>query len=318
MCSHDRPDLLAIQTLGLEFPNPLVLASGILGTEAALLHRIARAGAGAVTSKSCGPLPRAGHPNPTVLDWGPGLINAVGLANPGVEAEVQVLREAKPLLAPLGVPLIASIYGHTVDEFAQVARRISDAQPDLIEVNISCPNVQAEFGRPFALDAASASAVTRAVKGETTIPITVKLSPNTPDLVPIARAVVEAGADALTAINTVGPGMVIDLESGQPILANRVGGVSGPAIRPIAVRCVYELARAVDVPILGTGGVSSGRDALEMIAAGATLVGVGSAVYGRGPEAFAEIREEMFDWLILHNVGSLYEWRGRAHAALWA
>ena len=156
--------------------------------------------------------------------------------------------------------------------------------------------------------------MTRAVKGATPIPITVKLSPNTPDLVPIAQAVVEAGADALTAINTLGPGMVIDLESGQPILANRVGGLSGPAIRPIAVRCVYELARAVDVPIIGTGGVSSGRDALEMIAAGATLVGVGSAVYGRGPEIFAEICKEMLEWLESHKMYSLHELRGCAHA----
>jgi dihydroorotate dehydrogenase (NAD+) catalytic subunit len=306
---------LSITFCRIRFPNPLVLASGILGTEANLMHRVARCGAGGITSKSCGPLPRAGHPNPTVLDWGPGLINAVGLANPGVEAEVEILRETKERLAPLGVPLIASIYGHTVDEFAQVAHRAGDAQPDLIEVNISCPNVQAEFGRPFALDARAASAVTRAVKDATAVPITVKLSPNTPDLVPIARAVVKAGADALTAVNTVGPGMVIDLESGQPILANRVGGVSGPAIRPIAVRCVYELAAAAEVPIIGTGGVSSGRDALEMIAAGATLVGVGSAVYGRGPEVFAQIRNEMLDWLVSHRVNSLHELRGRAYAA---
>jgi dihydroorotate dehydrogenase (NAD+) catalytic subunit len=306
---------LRVHTLGLTFPNPLVLASGILGTEAALMERLARAGAGGITSKSCGPLPRAGHPNPTVLDWGSGLINAVGLANPGVEAEVEILRETVARLAPLGVPLIASIFGHTVDEFARVARRISDAQPALIEVNISCPNVQAEFGRPFALDADAAAAVTRAVKRATKIPITVKLSPNTPDLVPIAQAVVAAGADALTAINTLGPGLVIDLESGQPILANRVGGISGPAIHPIALRCVYELAQAVEVPIIGTGGVSSGRDALAMIAAGATLVGVGSAVYGRGPEVFAQIHDEMLDWLIAHEVDSLHELKGRAFAS---
>ena len=306
---------LATETLGLTFRNPLVLASGILGTAPALMQRVARAGAGGVTAKSCGPQPRAGHPNPTVLDWGPGLINAVGLANPGVEAEVGILRETKALLAPLGVPLIASIFGHTVDEFARVAQRVSAGQPDLIEVNISCPNVQAEFGRPFALDADAAAAVTQAVKDVTSIPITVKLSPNTPDLVPIALSVVEAGADALTAINTVGPGMVIDLESGQPILANRVGGLSGPAIRPIAVRCVYELAAAVDVPIIGTGGVSSGRDALEFIAAGATLVGVGSAVYERGPEVFCRIRDEMIAWMAAHGIDSLHEWRDCAHAA---
>jgi dihydroorotate dehydrogenase (NAD+) catalytic subunit len=163
------------------------------------------------------------------------------------------------------------------------------------------------------LDAQTAAHVTRATKEATDIPITVKLSPNTPDLVAIAQAVVEAGANALTAINTLGPGMVIDLDSGQPVLANRVGGVSGPAIRPIAVRCVYDLYRAVEAPIIGTGGVISGRDALEMILAGATLVGVGSAVYWRGLEAFSSIRDEMRNWMSAHQVRSLSEIRGRAH-----
>ncbi len=294
----------------IAFPNPLVLASGILGTTAPLLARVARCGAGGVTSKSCGPQPRQGHPNPTVLDWGPGLINAVGLANPGVDAEIAILKDAKERLSKISVPLIASIFAHTVDEFAGVASKINAAQPDLIEVNISCPNVAAEFGRPFALDARSAADVTRAVKAVTARPITVKLSPNTPDLVAIAQAVVAAGADALTAINTLGPGMLIDLESGQPILANRVGGVSGAAIRPIAVRCVYDLARAVDVPIIGTGGVSSGRDALEMIMAGATLVGVGSAVREHGAQVFDLIQQDMLAWLVAHGIDSLDEIRG--------
>lgn len=299
----------------LTFANPLVLASGILGTEAALMERVARCGAGGITAKSCGPQPRAGHSNPTVLDWGPGLINAVGLANPGAEAETAVLREARERLQTLGVPLIASIFADTVEGFAAVARTIATAEPDLIEVNVSCPNVAAEFGRSFALDCSSAAAVTRAVRGATAIPITVKLSPNTPDLTTIARAVVEAGADALTAINTLGPGMVIDLESGQPILSNRVGGLSGPAIRPIAIRCVYELAAALPVPIIGTGGVSSGLDALEMIMAGATLVGIGSAVYGRGPGVFDEIRREMETWLEAHQITDLGQIRRKAHAA---
>ena len=305
---------VAVSALNLTFPNPLVLASGVLGTEAALMERVARCGAGAITCKSAGPEPRAGHPNPTVLDWGAGLINAVGLANPGAAAETLILQEAKARLAPLGVPLIASIFADTVEGFAQVARDISVAAPDVIEVNISCPNVAAEFGRPFALEPSSAAAVTRAVRAATAIPISVKLSPNTPDLVAVARAIVEAGADALTAINTLGPGMVIDLESGQPILANRVGGLSGPAIRPIAVRCVYDLARAVDVPIIGTGGVCSGRDAIEMVMAGATLVGVGSAVYGRGPEVFRDIRRQMESWMLEHGVDSLDEIRGCAYA----
>ncbi|MBN1580770.1 MAG: dihydroorotate dehydrogenase [Anaerolineae bacterium] len=308
-----NPDL-STDFCGIHFSNPLVLASGILGTEAALMERVARCGAGGITSKSCGPEPRQGHPNPTVLDWGPGLINAVGLANPGVKMEITILKDTRSRLAPLGVPLVASIFAHTVESFAEVAAQINTAQPDLIEVNISCPNVAAEFGRPFALDPSSAAEVTRVCKSVTEIPITVKLSPNTPDLVAIARAVAAAGADALTAINTVGPGMIIDLESGRPILANRVGGVSGPAIRPIAVRCVYDLARALDVPIIGTGGVTSGHDALEMIMAGATLVGIGSAVYARGPACFAEIRTEMIAWMNAHSVSSLDEIRGQAHA----
>ncbi len=305
---------LSVSFVNLSFPSPLILASGILGTEAALMERVARCGAGGITTKSCGLTPRVGHPNPTVLDWGVGLINAVGLANPGVEAEVKVLCEARARLRPLGVRLIASIFAETEDGFGEVAARVAAADPDLIEVNISCPNVAAEFGRPFALDPDSAARVTRAVKKATRIPISVKLSPNTPDLVEVARAVVSAGADALTAINTLGPGMVIDLESGRPILANRVGGISGPAIRPIAVRCVYDLARAVDVPIIGVGGVVCGCDALEMIMAGATLVGVGSAVYWRGPEVFSAIRREMEVWMSEHRVGRLEEIRGRAHA----
>ncbi|MBN1641670.1 MAG: dihydroorotate dehydrogenase [Anaerolineae bacterium] len=304
---------MRVSACGLTFPNPLVLASGILGTEAALMARVARCGAGGITSKSCGPQPRAGHPNPTVLDWGAGLINAVGLANPGAAAETAILRQAKAYLHPLGVPLIASIFAETVEGFGEVAALVSKAPPDMIEVNISCPNVAAEFGRPFALDAQSAAQVTRAVRQATAIPISVKLSPNTPDLVAIGRAVVAAGADALTAINTVGPGMAIDLECGRPILANRAGGLSGPAIRPIAVRCVYDLARAVRVPIIGTGGVNSGRDAIEMIMAGATLVGVGSAVCEEGPEVFRRIAREMTGWLVEHGVASLDEIRGCAH-----
>jgi len=304
---------LSVDLCGIRLPNPLVLASGILGTSAPLLERVARCGAGAVTTKSCGPAPRAGHPNPTVIDWGGGLINAVGLPNPGVEAEVEIIATAIEQLAPLGVPLIASIFAETVAGFAAVAERISTANPDLIEVNISCPNVTAEFGRPFALDPASAAQVTAAVRAATTLPIIVKLSPNVTDIVAIARAVEDAGADAIAAINTLGPGMVIDVESGRPILANRVGGVSGPAIRPIAVRCVYDICAAVSVPVVGIGGVTCGRDAVEMLMAGATAVGVGSAVYQGGPEVFGHIRDELAGWMQAHDYASLSEFRGIAH-----
>ncbi|MFB0546409.1 MAG: dihydroorotate dehydrogenase, partial [Anaerolineae bacterium] len=252
------PPDLSIELCGVRLPNPLILAAGILGTSAELLERVARNGAGAVTSKSCGPRPRKGHPNPTVLDWGHGLINAVGLANPGVEEEVVILAAARRRLDPLGVPLIASIFAETVESFAAVARRVSEAEPHFIEVNISCPNVAAEFGRPFAAAPESAAEVTSAVKGATHLPVIVKLSPNVTDILAIARAVEEAGADAIAAINTVGPGMVIDIHCGKPILTNRVGGLSGPAIKPIAVRCVYEICQSVKVPVIGIGGVTHG------------------------------------------------------------
>jgi len=308
------PDL-CVSLCGVRLSNPLVLASGILGTSAELLHRVARCGAGAVTSKSCGPTPREGHPNPTVLDWGHGLINAVGLSNPGADEEVPILRDAKARLIPLGVPLIASIFAETVEGFAEVARKVAEAKPDFIEVNISCPNVEAEFGRPFAADPRDAAAVTAAVRRAVSLPVIVKLSPNVADIAAIARAVEAEGADAIAAINSLGPGMVIDLDSGRPILANRAGGVSGPAIRPIAVRCVYDISRAVRIPVIGIGGVTGGRDAAEMIMAGATAVGVGTAVYYRGPEVFGHIRDELAAFMGTHGYSSVLQMRGVAHGA---
>jgi dihydroorotate dehydrogenase (NAD+) catalytic subunit len=319
MGAHPQPGL-TVALCGVQLPNPLILASGILGTEAELLARVARAGAGAVTAKSCGPQPRAGHPNPTVLAWEHGLINAVGLANPGVEAEVEELARTKALLGPLGVNqppgpgLIASLFADTVENFGRVAARVADAEPDLIEVNISCPNVHDEFGTPFAADAGAAAEVTAAVKEAVAdrVPVLVKLSPNVADIATIARAVEAAGADGISAINTL-TGMVIDVHARRPILANRTGGLSGPAIRPLAVRCVYEIYQAVDVPIVGMGGVGHGRDAVEMIMAGATAVGVGTAVYERGPEAFANIGDEMAALMAELGYECVDEMRGAAH-----
>jgi len=306
---------LSIDIAGSRFPNPFILASGIWGTSAELLLRAAHAGAGGVTTKSCGPAPRPGHPNPTLLDWGHGLINAMGLPNPGVEAEIGILREAKARLGPLGVPLIASIFADTVENFSWVAERVTQARPDLIEVNISCPNVMDELGLPFAASIEGAAAVTKAVKNATDIPISLKLAPNVPHIGLIAQAVVEAGAEAITAINTM-PGMIIDAPSGQPILANRAGGISGPALKPIALRCVYEIARCVPVPIIGTGGVLTGTDAAEMLMAGATAIGIGSALYYRGDEAFLAIRQELLEFMSTYGYASVAELSGLAHREL--
>ena len=236
----------------------------------------------------------------------------MGLPNPGVEEEVALLREARRLLDPLEVPLIASIAADTVEDFGRAAAIVSDARPALIEVNISCPNVESS-GEMFASSAEAAAAVTRQVKAATQVPCLVKLSPNVPDIAAVARAVEEAGAAGITAINTM-PGMLIDAESGAPVLANSSGGVSGAALKPIALRCVFEIAAAVTVPIVGTGGVLTGTDAVEMLSAGAAAVGVGSVIVQRGPRAIALVLEELHQWLQDHELAGLDAVRGRAHA----
>ncbi len=263
-----------------------------------------------MTAKTCTPKPRRGHRNPSAVDWGNGLINAMGLPNPGLEEEIGLLREAARQLAPLGVPLIASISADTPEGFAQAAGLLGGTGVALIELNISCPNVQSDHGEMFASSAKAAAEVTRRVKAAATIPLIVKLSPNVPDIASIARAVVAEGADAINAINTM-PGMLVDAETGVPVLANGTGGISGAALKPIALRCVHEIAGAVSVPLIGTGGVLTGIDAVEMISAGATAVGVGTAILNRGPEAFALIRDELLQWLAAHGSIGLQDIRGR-------
>jgi dihydroorotate dehydrogenase (NAD+) catalytic subunit len=305
---------LSTTLCGIRMPNPTVLASGILGLSHEVMARVARGGAGAITTKSCSITPRAGHHNPTILDWGYGLINAVGLSNPGVEVMVEEICAAKALLAPLEVPLIASIFADTIYDFGTAARFISEAEPDLIEVNISCPNVDAQYLQMFAADPYVAAQVTHRVKLNTDIPVLVKLSPNVTDVVGIAKAVVEAGADGITAINSLGPGIILDIETCRPVLAHGTGGVSGPAMRPIAVRCVRDICRAVDVPVLAVGGVTTGRDVIEMILVGATAVGIGSAVAHRGIEVFSEVCDEMEAYMGRHGYTNLAELRGKALA----
>lgn len=302
---------LTVHFLGMALPNPLVLASGILGTSPALLERCAREGAGAVTSKSAGPQARTGHPNPVAVAWPGGVLNAIGLTNPGAQAEVPLLRETRARLSALGVPLFASIFAPTAESFGETARQIAEAEPDLIEVNISCPNVASEFGTPFSANPESAAEATRAVRRAVSLPISVKLAPNVPDIARIAQAVAAEGADAITAVNTM-PAMLIDAHAAKPILSNRTGGLSGPALKPIALRCVSEIAQAVQLPIIGTGGVSSGEDAAEMLMAGATLVGVGSAVWQEGPAAFARIAAQLASFMDAEGYSSLTELIGKA------
>ncbi len=308
-----EPDL-SVTLCGARLPNPTVLASGILGLSQEILGRLARSGCGAVTTKSCSLQPRTGYHNPVIVDWGYGLINAVGLSNPGVEVMAEEIRLARQRLAPLGAPIIASIFANTIYDFGVVARYISEAQPDLIEVNISCPNLDARFEQMFATSPYVAAQVTRRVKENTKIPVIVKLSPNVEDIAKVAREVEAAGADAINAINSLGPGLLLDIETGQPVLANRWGGVSGPAIRPIAVKCVRDVCKAVKIPVIGTGGVTDARDAVEMILVGATAVGIGSAVNYRGMGVFGEVAAGVAEYMRRHGYARLQDFRGKALA----
>ena len=296
---------------GVKLKNPLILASGLLGTSPTLMERVARSGAGAITAKSCGPEPRAGHPNPIALEWRGGIINAVGLTNPGIMEEIRVLQETKERLSDMQIPLIASIFAPTVDEFGRMAALVSRAEPDLIEVNISCPNVGDEFGTPFAGSPESSAAVTAVVKQNTSIPCAIKLSPNVPNIARIALAAQDAGADLITAINTV-PGMLIDARAARPVLSNRVGGLSGWSIKPVALRCVAEISRAVMIPIIGLGGVTTGEDAAEMIMAGASAVGIGSAVWPRDVNVFELVAQELQDFMRQEGYPDLESMRGAA------
>ena len=300
--------------LNLEFKNPIVLASGIVGLTASSLKRAVDNGCGAVTVKSISQEPRTGHPNPTMFGTDHYFMNAVGLSNAGIAESASELAKFKEIC---DAPLIGSIFAGTADEFARLSAEIAASPIDMLELDLSCPNVGNEFGDPFAYSTKAIEAITRGSKQsiEKTgkqIPLSVKLSPNAWNIGDLAKAAEAAGADAITAVNTVS-GLMIDVRARMPILHNKYGGVSGPALFPIALKCVYDCYKAVNIPIIGTGGITTGEDALAMIMAGATLVGVGSAVYYRGQTAFAEIAEEMKIIMREEHITSLEEIRGCAH-----
>lgn len=289
--------------------NPTILASGIVGVSGSALVFAAKNGAGAVVSKSIGPKEREGHSNPILVEFEGGFLNAVGLPNSGVENTVD---EIKFAISNSPSPVIASIFGGTKEEFGFVAERITEAKPPLIEVNLSCPNTADDLGLPFALHAEDSRKVIGIVKDNTKIPIIAKLAPNVPNIKEIAKAVVEAGADAISAVNTM-PGMVIDINTAKPVLHNKEGGISGPPIKPIAVKCVYDIYESVDVPIIGIGGVTYGKDAIELVMAGASAVQIGTAIYYRGIEVFKKVSQEIEEFLSEHGYNKLDDVIGIAH-----
>jgi len=298
---------VTLKFLGIKLKNPMVLASGVLGNSKDILERVHENGCGLVTMKSIGPEPRDGHNNPTVIDLGCGLINAVGLPSPGylnMENEWKDLKNRD-------FPIIASIYGGSVKEYKMVAEFVSLKKPDFIEINISCPNSE-KHGMIFGVNPQSSHDVVAAVKKVINVPLIVKLTPQALNIGDIAKACEDAGADAICAINTLGPGMVIDIEARMPVLSFKKGGLSGPMIKPVAIRCVFDIYKAVDIPIIGLGGITTGEDAIEMIMAGASLVGIGSAVRYRGIDVFQTVSDEMEAWFLDHHC-SLDDIKGAAH-----
>lgn len=304
----------SVEFLGTTFPNPLVLCSGYLGMTASTWDNVAKRGAGGITTKSIWLKEHKGHPNPVVIADENIMVNAVGLPDAGIEKAKGEFEDY--LQRKNGVPLIVNIVGGKADDFIQIAEAVDKLRPQIIEVNMSCPNVEDEHGKPFATDCPRAADLTRKLKEITNIPLIVKLSPNVENIQEIASAVVEAGADGITAINTYGPGLVIDIDTAQPVLANKFGGVSGPGIRPLAVKKVFDIHSTVDVPIIGMGGITSGRDAIEMMMAGATLIGIGSALYYRGEDAFKIVLDEMVEWCDENGIKSFNEIIGKTHKVL--
>lgn len=303
-----KDDRLCVDLAGLRLANPTMLASGILGLTADGLSNIVAGGAAAIVTKSVGLKPRRGYANPTIVEVGCGLINAMGLPNPGIAEFVEEIGEAKSL----GVPVIVSVYGFTAEEYARVARRAVDAGADAVELNVSCPHVK-ETGLEVGQNPKVLAAVVEEVKAAVRKPVFVKLSPNVTNVQKIAETVENSGADALTAINTV-HAMAIDVETAMPILSNKKGGLSGPAIKPIALRCVYELYESIRLPIIGCGGIADWQDAVEFLLAGATAVQIGSAISERGSNVFDAVTHGVHVYLERKGFESVGEIVGLSHS----
>lgn len=301
---------LAVEVAGLRLENPLILASGILGTSPRLLARAAREGAAAVVTKSFTLEPRRGHLPPIVVEVKAGLVNAVGLENPGAQAIHDLVSEYRRLSHK---PIIVSVAGSSPDEFARVARTAEEAGADAVELNLSCPHAR-ELGLELGRDPMLVAKVTEAVRRAVSIPILVKLG-ICDNLIDCARRAEERGADAIVLINTL-RAVVIDVWLRRPVLTNVVGGLSGPAIHPIAVYAVWTVYRRVRVPIIGCGGVEDWRDAVELMLAGASAVQVGSAIARRGLTVFREIADGIRSYLRREGFSSVREIVGLAHKAL--
>ena len=291
----------------LQLKNPTMLASGIMDEDAGSMQRIINCGAGAIVTKSIGLKSREGYPNPTLIELDCGVLNAMGLPNPGINNYSEEIKEIKHLNAPV----IISIYGANANEFVKLSRLIQDYDVDALELNLSCPHAKG-YGLEIGSDPDVVKEITSNVKDNVSVPVFVKLSPNVTNIVELAKAAESAHADGIVAINTV-KAMKIDIKVKMPILSNKIGGYSGKAIKPIGVRCVYEIAENVDIPIVGVGGITTGEDAIEYFMAGATAVQIGTGIYYEGLDIFKKVCNEIKSWMKDHNYKKLSELTGVAH-----
>ncbi len=283
--------MLQVKVGTLNLRNPLILASGILDESGETMLRIAKNGAGGIVTKSIGIKEREGYENPVVYEFPGhmGLLNAIGLANPGIENYGEEIRIAKKG----GVPIIGSIFGSNEDEFAYLGKKMEEYGADAIELNLSCPHAKG-YGMEIGIDTELVERIVKKVKREVKIPVWAKLTPNTSNIVDIAKSA--ENADALVVINTV-KGLAIDIDARMPVLSNIYGGYSGKCIKPIGVRAVYDIRREMDIPILGVGGVENYRDVIEYMMAGANAVEIGTAIRYKGINVFEEIAKNMESWM---------------------
>ena len=291
----------SVNIAGVEWKNPVTVASGTFGSGAEYSEFTDLNKLGAVTTKGVANVPWAGNPTPRVAEVYGGMLNAVGLQNPGIEL---FCKRDIPFLKQYDTKIIVNVCGHSTEEYVEVVKRLANEPVDLLEINISCPNVK-EGGIAFGQDPKAVEAITREMKKYAKQPIIMKLSPNVTDITEMARAAEAGGADVLSLINTI-TGMKIDVNRRKFVLANKTGGMSGPAIHPVAVRMVYQTAQAVNIPIIGMGGIMTAEDAIEMILAGATAISVGTANFVN-PGVTMEIVDGIEEYMKKYHVNDIKE-----------
>lgn len=296
-----------VNIAGVELKNPVMTASGTFGSGMEYSEFVDLSRLGGVVTKGVADVPWAGNPTPRVAETTGGMLNAIGLQNPGIEV---FCRRDIPFLKQYDTRIMVNVCGHSTEEYLRVVERLAGEPVDLLEINISCPNVK-EGGIAFGQDPKAVEAITREVKKVAAQPVVMKLSPNVTDITVMAKAAEAGGADAVSLINTL-TGMKIDVERQTFALANKTGGMSGPAVKPVAVRMVYQVAQSVNIPIIGMGGIATAEDALEFILAGATAVSVGTANFFN-PYATTEIAEGIEAYMKRHNIEKLTDLIGAVH-----